>query len=72
MGNYSSEVDCATLDLPVAKTGGIRATASTDLGRHLKRCFLPTPLVGLSKCAFGSRAQFTRLFLVTDFGFTIF
>ncbi len=72
MGNYSSKIDCATLDLPIPETGRIGAAPSADLKRYLLRGLTPASALGFRKCPFRSRAQFPRLFLPADFGFTIF
>lgn len=71
MGNNSSEVDCATLDFPIAKTGGISAASASDFRWYLLRCFALAPFLCFGQCPLRGRAQFTRR-LHVDFGFTIF
>jgi hypothetical protein len=72
MGNYSLEVDCPSLDFPIPEAGWISPAAATNLGWHFKGRFPLASLFGFGECPFRSRAQFTRLFLPADFGFTIF
>lgn len=72
MGDYSSKIDRATLDLPISEARRIGTTASANFGWHLLSLLLPASLLRFRECPFRSRAQFTRLFLDTDFGFTIF
>lgn len=72
MGNYSSEVDCPSLDLPITKPRRVCATASADLWWHMLSLLLPASLLRFGECPFRSRAQFARFLLRAVFGFTIF
>ena len=72
MGNYSSEVDRPSLDLPITKPRRVCATASADLWWHMLSLLLPASLLCFGECPFRSRAQFTWLFFHAGFGFTIF
>lgn len=54
IGIYStSEVDRATLDLPIAKPRGIRAASPTDLLCRLHRSFTLAPFLGFLQCTYG-------------------